>query len=73
VPPNLKRAVGANVRFGNGVWTAVILIWTRPSPRSAALRSGYLGQALPGRSAESFAGKQAHPLDSSRIAALTSS
>jgi len=73
VPPNLKRAVGANVRFANGVWTATILDMDKAVAQKRGAQVGLiLGKLLPkGGARESFAGKQAHPLDSSRIAALT--
>ena len=72
VPPNLKRAVGANVRFANGVWTAVILDMAKAVAEKRGAQVGLIfGKLLPkGYERESFAGKKAHPLDAARIAAL---
>jgi CubicO group peptidase (beta-lactamase class C family) len=73
VPPNLKRAVGADVRFANGAWTAVILDMDRAvAEKRGAQVALILGKLLPkGGARESFAGKRANPLNSARIAALT--
>jgi CubicO group peptidase (beta-lactamase class C family) len=73
VPPNLKRAVGASVRFANGVWTAIILDMDEAVAEKRGAQVGLIfGKLLPkGGARESFAGKQAHPFDSTRIAALT--
>ncbi len=72
VPPNLKRAVGANARYANGVWTVILFDMDQAV---AEKRDGQIGLALgkflpKGGARESFAGKQAHPLDKARIAAL---
>jgi len=73
VPPNLKRAVGANARFANGAWTAVIVDMDQAVAEKRGAQVGLvLGKLLPkGGARESFAGKQANPLDATRIAALT--
>ena len=73
VPPNLKRAVGANARFANGVWTAILFDMDQAVADKRGAQVGLmLGKLLPkGGARESFAGKQAQPLDGARIAALT--
>lgn len=73
VPPNLKRAVGANVRFANGAWMVVIVDMDQAVAEKRGAQVGLIfGKLMPkGGARESFAGKRAHPLDRARIAALT--
>ena len=72
VPPNLKRAIGANARWANGAWTVVLFDAAQAVAEKRAGQIGLmLGKLLPkGGARESFAGKQAHELDRARIAAL---
>jgi CubicO group peptidase (beta-lactamase class C family) len=70
--PNERRDVSADVRQANGVWTVTILDMAHDVlERRAAQVSLIYGKFLPkGRSRESFAGKQAHPLTPERVAEL---
>jgi CubicO group peptidase (beta-lactamase class C family) len=72
VPPNARRAVGANVRFANDVWTVVLLDFDQAVAEKRGGQLGLLlGRLLPkGGARESFAGKPAHVLDAARIATL---
>jgi CubicO group peptidase (beta-lactamase class C family) len=72
VPPNLKRAVGANARWANGVWTVVLFDAARAVAEKRSAQVGLmLGKLLPkGGERESFAGKPAADLDGARLAAL---
>jgi len=73
VPPNEKRAVGAQALFANGIWTVVVVELAMATAEKRGGQLGVLfGHLLPkGGKIESFAGKQANPLDKARIAALT--
>lgn len=73
VPPNLVRSVGAQALFANGMWTVVLLDLADATAERRGSQLGVLfGRLLPkGGAVESFAGKQAHPLDAERIAVLT--
>ncbi|HSK03448.1 MAG TPA: serine hydrolase domain-containing protein [Kofleriaceae bacterium] len=70
--PNEKRIVGADVRFANGTWTAVIVDAAHATGEKRGGQFAVIfGKLLPkGGARESFAGKQAHPLDAARIAEL---
>jgi CubicO group peptidase (beta-lactamase class C family) len=70
--PNEKRIVGVDVRFANGTWTAVIVDVAHATGEKRGSQLALIfGKLLPkGGARESFAGKQAHPLDAARIAAL---
>jgi len=72
VSPNERRAVGAEARFANGHWTiAIIDLDEAVAGKRGAQLALIEGKLLPkGRERESFAGKQPHPLDAARIAAL---
>lgn len=69
VPPNLKRAIGANALFANGVWTVVLIDVDNAIAEKRGAQLGLmLGKLLPkGGARESFAGKTAAPLDQARI------
>jgi len=70
--PNERRDVSADVRQANGVWTVTILDMAHDvlEKRGAQVALIY-GKFLPkGRSRESFAGKQAHPLTAERVGEL---
>ncbi|MBI2373773.1 MAG: beta-lactamase family protein [Deltaproteobacteria bacterium] len=70
--PNEKRDVTAGVRYSNGTWTVTIydVELAVGEKRGAQVRLVF-GRLMPkGYQRESFAGKQAHPLDASRIAEL---
>ncbi len=73
VPPNLKRGVGASAMFANGTWTVVLIDVAQATAEKRGSQLGVmLGRLLPkGGQLESFAGKQAHPLDEARVAQLT--
>ncbi|MBP7289873.1 MAG: serine hydrolase [Nannocystaceae bacterium] len=73
VPPNLKRAIGAQAMFANGTWTVVLIDVAEATAEKRGSQLGLMfGRLLPkGGQLESFAGKQAHPLDAARIAQLT--
>ncbi|MBK8241041.1 MAG: serine hydrolase [Deltaproteobacteria bacterium] len=74
VPPNLKRAIGAQAMFANGTWTVVLIDVAEATAEKRGSQLGLMfGAACCPRAAssESFAGKQAHPLDAARIAQLT--
>jgi len=72
VPPNEKRIVGAGVRIANDTWTAIIFDMAQGTAEKRGSQVGLIfGKLLPrGGVRESFAGKQANPLDAARIAAL---
>lgn len=72
VPPNLKRGVGASAMFANGTWTVVLIDVAQATAEKRGSQLGVmLGRLLPkGGQLESFAGKQAHPLDEARVAQL---
>jgi CubicO group peptidase (beta-lactamase class C family) len=70
--PNEKRVVGAEARFANGTWTVLLV---DVAQATAGKRGGQFAvivtKLLPkGGARESFAGKQARPLDAARIAEL---
>ncbi|MFN0247299.1 MAG: serine hydrolase domain-containing protein [Kofleriaceae bacterium] len=69
VPPNLKRAMGANALFANGVWTVIVFDFeTAIAEKRGAQLGLMLGKLLPkGRARESFAGKKAATLDKAKI------
>lgn len=73
VPPNEARRVGARAAFANGMWTVVLIdVADATAERRGSQLGTALGQLLPkGGAIESFAGKQAHRLDATRVAALT--
>jgi CubicO group peptidase (beta-lactamase class C family) len=73
VPPNLKRDVDASACFANGVWTAIIFDMDQAVAEKRVSQVELIFDKLmpKGVARESFAGKQAHALDSARIAALT--
>ncbi|MDQ3299289.1 MAG: beta-lactamase family protein [Myxococcota bacterium] len=70
--PNERRSVGANARFANDTWTvAIVDLADAVGEKRGGQLSLIFGQLLPkGTERESFAGKQAHPLDAARIAEL---
>ena len=70
--PNEQRSLGVNVRRANGVWTVAILDVADAVAEKRGAQFGLVfGKLLPkGRERESFAGKQAHPLDEARVAVL---
>ena len=69
VPPNLKRAIGANALFANGVWTVVLIDFDQAVAEKRGSQLGLmLGKFLPkGGARESFAGKTAATLDKAKI------
>jgi CubicO group peptidase (beta-lactamase class C family) len=72
VPPNSKRAIGANVMFANDAWLVLLV---DVDQAVAEKRGGQLavifGKLLPkGHDRESFAGKAAHDLDAERLASI---
>ncbi len=69
VPPNLKRAIGANARFANGVWTVLLFDFDQAVAEKRGAQVGLmLGKLLPkGGARESFAGKTAATLDKAKI------
>ena len=71
--PNERRGLGVDVRRANGVWTVSIFDLADEVAEKRGAQLGLVfGRLLPkGRARESFAGKQAHPLDAARVAALT--
>ncbi|HTM22155.1 MAG TPA: serine hydrolase domain-containing protein [Kofleriaceae bacterium] len=71
--PNEKRDVGATAMMANGTWTVVIYDMTSAVGEKRGSQVGVVfGQLLPkGYERESFAGKQAHPLDQARLAELS--
>lgn len=71
--PNEKRSVAAVAMHANDTWTVVIIDVANATAGKRGAQLGLLfGQLLPkGGARESFAGKQAHPLDKERIAKLT--
>ncbi|HWB76599.1 MAG TPA: serine hydrolase domain-containing protein [Nannocystaceae bacterium] len=73
VPPNLARSIGAQALFANGTWTVVLIDVADATAERRGSQLGVLfGRLLPkGGAVESFAGKQAHPLDEARIAVLS--
>lgn len=73
VPPNLARSVGARALFANGTWTVLVIDLADATAERRGSQLGVLfGRLLPkGGAVESFAGKQAHPLDAARIAVLS--
>lgn len=73
VPPNLSRSVGAQALFANGTWTVVLIDVADATAERRGSQLGVLfGRLLPkGGAVESFAGKQAHPLDAARVEVLS--
>jgi CubicO group peptidase (beta-lactamase class C family) len=71
--PNEKRGVGADVRRANDVWTVTLYDMAEAVGEKRASQVGLaLGKLLPkGYKRESFAGKNAHALDTARIAELS--
>jgi len=71
--PNEKRDVAAQTRYANGAWTVILFDVAQAVGEKRGSQIGVaLGRLLPkGQQRESFAGKKAHALDSSRIARLT--
>lgn len=72
VSPNEQRAVGANARFANGVWTVILFDMNEGVAEKRGSQIGkMLGNFLPkGGARESFAGKTAHRLDDARLAQI---
>jgi CubicO group peptidase (beta-lactamase class C family) len=70
--PNEKRIVAANALRANNMWTVIILDLAQAVAEKRGAQLGVIfGKLLPkGYERESFAGKQAHPLDKARIAEL---
>jgi CubicO group peptidase (beta-lactamase class C family) len=70
--PNEKRNVGAAARFANGTWTVAIIDVAEATGEKRGAQFGVIfGKLLPkGGTRESFADKQARPLDAARIAEL---
>ena len=70
--PNEHRSVSADARRANGVWTVVLQDLAQDvEEKRASQISLMLGKLLPkGYSRESFAGREARPLDEARIAQL---
>jgi CubicO group peptidase (beta-lactamase class C family) len=70
--PNEKRIVAAGALFANDTWTAAILDAAQGTAEKRGSQIGVIfGKLLPrGGARESFAGKQANPLDAARIAEL---
>ena len=70
--PNERRDVGAAVRFANGTWTVIIYDLAQAvQEKRAAQVVLVMGRLLPkGYTRESFAGKEPHQLDKSRLAEL---
>ena len=70
--PNERRSVAADVRRANDVWTVAIYDVADDVGEKRAAQIGLVfGKLLPkGLTRESFAGKQAHPLDQARLAEL---
>jgi hypothetical protein len=71
--PNERRDVDASALFANGHWTVAIYDMAKDVGEKRAAQVGVIfDRLLPkGYSRESFAGKSAHPLNASRVAALT--
>lgn len=72
VPPNARRAFGANAMYASGGWLVMLIDLDQGV---AEKRGGQLGvlvsKLLPkGHTRESFAGKQAHDLDAERLASI---
>lgn len=69
VPPNLKRAIGANALFANGVWTVLVVdLEIAIAEKRGAQLGLMLGKLLPkGGARESFAGKTAATLDKAKL------
>lgn len=72
VSPNLRRDVAAIVQRANDVWTVLLYDMSQPVGEKRYGQVALIfGRLLPrGYERESFAGKRAHELDASRIAAL---
>jgi CubicO group peptidase (beta-lactamase class C family) len=70
--PNEHRTVSADARLANGVWTVVLQDLAQDvEEKRASQISLMFGKLLPkGYSRESFAGREARPLDEARIAQL---
>ncbi len=70
--PNEQRAVGADVRKANDVWTVAIYDMANAIGEKRAAQVGLIyGKLLPkGRGRESFVGKKANKLDDARLAEL---
>jgi CubicO group peptidase (beta-lactamase class C family) len=70
--PNEQRAVGADVRKANDVWTVAIYDMALAIGEKRGSQVGLIyGKLLPkGRSRESFAGKKANKLDDARLTEL---
>jgi CubicO group peptidase (beta-lactamase class C family) len=73
VPPNAKRAIGANAMFANGSWLVMIIDLDEAiAEKRGAQLAVIVGKLLPkGHERESFAGRDAHELDATRVAELT--
>jgi CubicO group peptidase (beta-lactamase class C family) len=72
VSPNEKRVIFANALFANDTWTVVIFdVEQAVAEKRGSQINTMLGRFLPkGFERESFAGKQANPLDKARIGEL---
>lgn len=72
ISPNEQRSLGVDVRRANGVWTVSIIDVADGVAEKRGSQLGLVfGKLLPkGGERESFAGKQAHPLDAARLAVL---
>jgi len=72
VSPNEHRVVAASASFANGTWTVALADLDEAVAEKRGAQIGLIfGKLLPkGKARESFAGKQARPLDAARIAAL---
>ena len=70
--PNEKRGVFAEARFANGTWNVILYdVADATGDKRRSQIAKVFGELLPkGYERESFAGKQAHPLDKARIAEL---
>jgi len=70
--PNEKRIVAAGALFANDTWTAAIIDAAQGTAEKRSSQIGVIfGKLLPkGGARESFAGKQANPLDAARLAEL---
>ncbi|MGE0396891.1 MAG: serine hydrolase domain-containing protein [Kofleriaceae bacterium] len=69
VPPNLKRAIGANALYANNTWTVILFDFDNAVAEKRGAQIGLmLGKLLPkGGARESFAGKTAATLDKAKI------
>jgi hypothetical protein len=72
VSPNEKRVIFANALFANDTWTVIVFdVEQGVAEKRGSQINTMLGRFLPkGFERESFAGKEARPLDKTRIAEL---